>query len=243
MTAIDRPHLVRAIDLRVGEPLGLTPDLAEAVAAHWRAATAANPALWNGSAFLFEAVAIVDGVFSARARPTNFATLLYRLRVGFERPATAHVFPVAAVTSRDGRLLIGRQGRDGANAGLVYPPSGSFDAMDVVDGRLDPVANMRRELAEEVGLDLDAFPADRRWWALPSGVGRVALVRRHRSALTTEALRAHAVAGQATARDDEIDRIDLVGGADRLADEATVPYVPLLLDLIAAERRDPETLP
>lgn len=243
MTGIDRPHRISAIELTVGDPLALDVELAESVAAHWRAAVAANPALWNGSAFLFERPAIVDGVFSARARPTDFATLLYRLRVGFARPATAHVFPVAAVTSRDGQLLVGRQGRGSANAGLAYPPSGSFDATDVVDGRLDPVANMRRELTEEVGLDLDAFPADEQWWALPSGIGRIALVRRHRSPLPAAALRAEALAGRAAASDDELDHIDLVGGETRLAEPATVPYVPLLLDLIAAERRASETVP
>ncbi len=241
MTAVDRPRRLIAIDLVVGEPLGLDPDLADAVADHWRDATTANPALWNGSAFLFEQVAIVDGVFSARARPTDFATLLYRLRVGFDRPATAHVFPVAAVTSRDGRLLVGRQSAASANAGLAYPPSGSFDAADVADGRLDPVANMRRELTEEVGLDLDAFPADVGWWALPSGRDRVALVRRHRSPLAASALRAEAIARRASAVDDELDRIDLVGRDDVAAGLVTVPYVPLLLDLIAADRRDTET--
>jgi len=242
MTGIDRPHRISAIELTVDEPLVLDPGLGEAIAAHWRAAVAANPALWNGSAFLFEEIAIVDGVFSARARPTDFATLLYRLRVGFAHPATAHVFPVAAVTSRDGHLLVGRQGRRNANAGLAYPPSGSFDASDVVDGRLDPIANMRRELTEEVGLDLDAFPADPQWWALPSGAGRVALVRRHRSALAAEALRAEAIAGRARASDDELDHVDLIGAENRLVEPATVPYVPLLLDIIAAERRATETV-
>lgn len=233
MITLDRPTRLVGIDIAVATPLALDADERGAVEAHWRAAVADNPSLWNGSAFLFEEATIRDGVFSAVARPTDFATLLHRLRVGLPRRATAHVFPVAAVTSRDRRLLVGRQAGGSANAGLRYPPSGSFDADDVVGGRLDPVVNMRRELAEEVGLDLDAFEADPHWWALPSGPGRVALVRRHRSPLDAATLLSRLTTGGDP--HDELDRVDFVEIDAPLALADTVPYVPLLIGLLAAE--------
>lgn len=233
MIELDRPVRLDAVDIAVSpRRFDLDEDEGAAVAEHWRAAVAASPALWNGSAFLFEAPSIRDGVFAATARPTDFATLLFRLRVGLPRHDTAHVFPVAAVTSRDRRLLVGRQAPGGANAGRAYPPSGSFDADDVVGDRLDPVANMRRELAEEVGLDLDAFAADVDWWAIPSGAGRVALVRRHRSGLPAEALLAAIAAGPGDPHG-ELDRVDFVGYDPPFALVDTVPYVPLLAGLFA----------
>lgn len=235
MIRLDEPTPIDAIDITVaGAPLVLDADERADVEAHWRAATAASPALWNGSAFLFEAPAIRDGVFSAIARPTDFATLLFRLRVGLPRRDTAHVFPVAAVTSRDRRLLVGRQAAGGANAGRAYPPSGSFDADDVIDGRLDPLANMRRELTEEVGLSLDDFAADPSWWAIPSGTGSIALVRRHRSRLDGDALLA-VVAAAAADPHGELDRVDFVGYDAPLDLVDTVPYVPLLAGLLAAD--------
>lgn len=234
MTGIDRPIRLSRIDIVVAdEPLRLAADERRAVEAHWARAKADNPALWNGAAFLFETIALRDGAFSAVARPTDYATLLLRLRVGLPGRATAHVFPVPAVTSRDGRLLVGRQSSSTANAGLRYPPSGSFDADDVVDGRLDPIANMRRELAEEAGLDLAALTPDPSWWALPSGEGRIALTRRFRSPLDADALAATIADRVEIGPDGELDQIDFLDPRRPLALSSTVPYVPLLLDLLA----------
>ncbi|MCE1236508.1 MAG: hypothetical protein LWW93_09135 [Hyphomicrobiales bacterium] len=234
MTAIERATRLTRVDIVVAlEPLRLTDDERRAVEAHWARATAANPALWNGSAFLFEAITIRNGGFSAVARPTDYATLLHRLRVGLPGRATSHVFPVPAVTSRDGRLLVGRQSATTTNAGLSYPPSGSFDADDVIDGRLDPIANMRRELDEEAGIDLGDLTPDPEWWALPSGEGRIALTRRFRSALDAAALGAAIAKRVTVGPDGELDRIDFLDPARPLAAATTVPYVPLLLELLA----------
>ncbi len=229
--ALDRPLRFASVDLGVtDEPLELEASERDAVAAHWRAAQAANPALWNGSAFLFDRVEARGATLSARARPTDFATLLHVLRGGLAERGFRHLFPVAAVTSRDGRLLVGRQSATTANAGLSYPPSGSFDHEDRRDGRLDPIANMHREVFEEVGFRLAACAADDGWWVLPSGAGRLALVKRHRFPLDAAALTA-----AIEVRDGELDRLRMVAFDDPLALEASVPYVPRLLALLAAD--------
>lgn len=243
MSAIERPVRVAEIDIVVGAPPALDAAEKAAIAAHWDAAIAANPALWNGSGFVFEAPAIRGATFRAVARPTDFATQLYRLRVGLPRHDLFHLFPVAAVTTRDRRLLLGRQAGTTANAGISYPPSGSFDADDVVAGRLDPIVNMRRELAEEVGLDLDALEAAPGWWVIPSGPRTIALVRPHRTGLVAADLAARIDAARIAMGEDELDRIDLSPLDAPLELAATVPYVPLLVDLLAAEERASETPP
>jgi len=243
MIELDRPIRVAEIDIVVGDPLALAAAEQAAIAAHWDRAVAANPALWNGSGFVFEAPAIREATFHAVARPTDFATQLFRLRVGLPGHDLFHLFPVAAVTTRDRRLLLGRQAGTTANAGLSYPPSGSFDADDVVAGRLDPIGNMRRELAEEVGLDLDALQATAEWWVLPSGERTIALVRPHRAGLAAADLAARIDAARSAAGEDELDRIDFPSLDAPLALAATAPYVPLLVDLLAAEEPASETPP
>lgn len=229
--SLDHPMRFEALDLRVAtDPLTLEAAERDAVTAHWRKAVDANPALWNGSAYLFDRVEARGPVLTARARATDFATLLHVLRGGLGERDLHHLFPVAAVTSRDGRLLVGRQSTTTANAGLNYPPSGSFDRDDHFEDRLDPIANMRRELYEEVGFRLDDCAPDPAWWAIPSGAGRLALVKRHRSPLDAADL-----AASVAARDGELDRIRMVAFDDPLALEATVAYVPHLLMLLAAD--------
>ena len=243
MSDLAQPVRVARIDIAVGPPLDLAPEERAAIDRHWAETVAANPALWNGSAFVFEDVAITDAGFTATARPTDFATQLFRLRGGLADRALHHVFPVPAVTSRDRRLLLGRQAATTANGGLSYPPSGSFDADDVVEGRLDPVRNLRRELAEEVGLDIDDLEAAPGWWVIPSGAGRIALVRRHRSPLDGAAILARISMETDPHGAVELDAVDLVRFDDPLAFPATVPYVPLLAALLATEAPAPEIHP
>lgn len=233
MILFERPTRFAAIAIRIAPtPLDLGADHREAVARHWRTTTAANPALWNGSAFLFDHLEARGDTLHARAWATDYATLLHRLRGDFVGAAFHHVFPVAAVTTRDHRLLVGRQSAKTANAGLSYPPSGSFDADDRAGDRLDPIANMRRELHEEVGLRLDDLEAEAGWWAIGSGAGKLALVKRYRSRSSAADLRAEIGAHDG---DGELDRIRTVAFDDPLALEASVPYVPRLLALLAAD--------
>ena len=243
MIPLDRPIRVARIDIAVGPPLDLDPEERAAVDRHWAATVAANPTLWNGSAFVFEDVAITEDGFRATARPADFATQLCRLRGGLPDRRFHHVFPVAAVTTCDRRLLLGRQAGTTANAGLSYPPSGSFDADDVLDGRLDPLGNMRRELAEEVGIDIADLEADPAWWVIPSGVGRIALVRRHRSGLDAADLSARIAIGADGHGAVELDAVAFVPFDAPLALPATVPYVSLLVALLASEDFAPEIRP
>ena len=231
-SALSLPCPVEAIDLEITAPLA--PDAAEraAVEAHFARMRATNPDLWNGSFFLFEGVALAAGRFSALARPTDYATFLHWRAAGYPGEARTHVFPVAAVTTADDRLLVGVMGRTTANAGLSYPPSGSFDHDDVVGDRLDPVANMVRELGEEVGIDAGRLAPDPGFTVLRSGPGRLALVKRWRTSATAAELGAEITDHLGGDGHQELGGFDFLPFDRRLAAEATVPYVDTLLRLL-----------
>ncbi len=228
---------VERIDLDVAAPLALDAARRAAVAEHFAAVTAANPKLWNGPFYLFEAVRIEGDAFRATARPTDYATFLHWRGLGFPGDAHTHVFPVPAVTTADDRLLVGVMGRSTANAGLAYPPSGSFDHLDEAGGRLDPVANMVRELGEEVGLDAADLVPEPGFVVLASGPGRLALVKRWRTPLDAVGL-AEAIAEHIDREPDpELGGFDFVPFHWRLDAAKTVPYVNTLLRLLEDEAR------
>lgn len=229
------PRRVARVDLPVAAPLRLAPERASAVRDHFAQAQAANPRLWNGPFYLFDDPRIADGGFVAEGRATDFATFLEWRAGGYRAGGEAHVFPVAAVTTTDRRLLVGAMGGGTANAGLSYPPSGSFDPHDLVDGRLDPVANMVRELGEEAGLDPSAFTAEDGFTVIGSGIGRLALVKRFRAPMTAAELAAIIAAHLATDADPELAGFDFLPFTTRLAPERTVPYVNVLLSLLEGE--------
>lgn len=232
---IDRP--VEHIDLAVAAPLELEADRRAAVEAHFAGLAEKNPALWNGPFYLFDDIALDGATFRATARATDYATFLLWRSEGFPGPHHTHIFPVPAVTTADGRLLVGVMGRQTTNAGLAYPPSGSFDPGDLVDGRLDPVANMLRELEEEAGVVAATLTASPGFTVLDSGSRRIALVKRWRSALTSTELAREIAAHIGRESDPELGGFDFLPFDRRLDERMTVPYVNTLLGLLEAEDR------
>lgn len=233
----ETPIRVRSAMIEVGRaPPAPAVEERAAIEARWAREQAANPALWNGSFFLFERVAVIDGRLEARAAPTDFATFLHWRAITAPDDRLAHVFPVGAVTTADDRLLLGVMGPTTSNAGLAYAPAGSFDADDLVGVRLDPIANIERELAEETGLDAAELPADPGWVLIGSGPRRLAMVQRRRSRATAAELRARIDAHLARERHPELAAVRFVPIGETLPEAETVPYVNRLLKHLAEER-------
>jgi 8-oxo-dGTP pyrophosphatase MutT (NUDIX family) len=131
----------------------------QAIARHWRDETRANPDLYDGHMMLGRAAALSGRRLQVAVRRVDFSTFLYWRR---HQPVegVCHVFGCPVIVSRDGAVLAIRMAGHTANAGRIYCPSGSLDEGDVVQGRCDMKRNMRREVLEETGLDLDDADAE-----------------------------------------------------------------------------------
>jgi 8-oxo-dGTP pyrophosphatase MutT (NUDIX family) len=228
-----------AVDLVIRrEPLDFGADAPERIAARWAAITAANPHIWNGPFFLFDRLTIEGGAFLAEGGETDYASFLAWRDTAPPAEPFRHIFPVGAVVTGDGRLMVGRMGPRTANPGRLYPPSGSFDPADLVAGpdgvrRLDPAANILREIGEETGLDGQHFAPDPGWLAIGSGPARFALVKVYRTAepaaLLEEAIAAH----MAAEADPELDGVIFAPLGRPLDPVLSVPYVNVLLAALA----------
>lgn len=143
---VDRPH-----------PFELANE--SAIAANWEREIAANPALFNGTMVLLSRLAYRDGQLEGRCHAVNYATMLHWRRnkgvAGIE-----HFFAFPVLVSRDGALVAIRMGKHTANPGMVYFAAGSFEPEDFIDGQVDAVGNMSREVREETGLDIAAVLTD-----------------------------------------------------------------------------------
>lgn len=146
---------VDLVDVRL-QP-GLHPYTSEheaAIADDWLREKAANPALFDGEVILLSDLSYRDGGLVGACHVSRFSTFLY-WRKNREKSAAEHVFAHAVLVSSDNALVAIRMGQNTANAGRVYFAAGSFEPMDFRDGQVDIEANMRREVGEETGIDLD----------------------------------------------------------------------------------------
>ena len=160
------------------------------IAAHFAAKQAQTPALWNGRVLLVNEWSVTSHVLRGTYFATNFADFLAWRDWDFPDRSVVNCFAMGAIRTADGAFVLGVMSAHTANAGKIYFPAGTPEPDDVVDGHVDLVGNIAREVAEETGLTAADFEPEAGWTAVVDGQ-RMALVR---------VLRAYANADQLEAR-------------------------------------------
>lgn len=133
--------------------------LRDEVPATWGRLLAANPRLWDGRILGVSGVGggpptVEDGVLHGEAREDSFSAFMTWRDLGFPEIGVRNLFGSAVVITADGAVLLGKMGEWTANAGQIYPPAGSLEPRDIVDGRVDVFGSVAQELNEETGLEV-----------------------------------------------------------------------------------------
>lgn len=145
--------------------------------------------LWNGRVLMLRDYNVRDGTLRGSCFETDYASFLAWRDWGFPDPAVFNIFPCSALRGVDGAFVTGEMAASTAAAGQISFPCGTPDLDDILQGGvLDVARNLRRELMEETGLDIDEFKTDS-GWTLVRDRGFFALMKRVGSQLSAEALR------------------------------------------------------
>jgi hypothetical protein len=177
---IPRGRIVPLGDIRLELAAGRHPfevGREAAIAATWQREFAANPNLFDGELLLFSALAVENGSLVGRAHTVRYSTFLH-WRSLRPVPGAEHLYAHAMLVSSDGILIAARMAGTTVNAGQAYFASGSFEPVDAAGGLLDPHANMRREVLEETGLDIDGARREAGFQFLSMPTGNV-IARRY----------------------------------------------------------------
>jgi 8-oxo-dGTP pyrophosphatase MutT (NUDIX family) len=159
------------------------------IEAHFAALRRNKPALWNGRVLLMHRYALSGDTFRGGYLETDYASFLAWRDWGFPDRSVWNCFGMGAVRSSDGAFLVGVMGAHTANAGQIYFAAGTADPDDVVEGAVDLAGSVRRELAEETGLDAGRMDAEPGWHAVFAGP-RIAMMKVLRAGESAETLRA-----------------------------------------------------
>jgi 8-oxo-dGTP pyrophosphatase MutT (NUDIX family) len=160
------------------------------IAAHFAAKQAQTPALWNGRLLLVNEWSAAGGRMRGTYFETDFADFIAWRDWGFPDRSVMNCFAMGAIRTADDAFVLGVMGVNTANAGKIYFPAGTPEPLDVVNGHVDLVGNIAREVAEETGLTDADFAPELGWTAVVDGQ-RMALMR---------VLRTHAPANELQAR-------------------------------------------
>ncbi|HTP92089.1 MAG TPA: NUDIX hydrolase [Xanthobacteraceae bacterium] len=159
-----------------------------AIARHFVALQQKHSGVWNGRVLLMHRFAIGEGRLHGACFETDYASFCAWRDWDFPDPAVANVFAAAALRSADGAWLLGEMGSSTANGGRIYFPCGTPEPADIAaDGTLDLAGSVRREFAEETGIDISELKAVSGWSVV---IDRcyVALIKRLTSPLNADEL-------------------------------------------------------
>ncbi len=213
---------IDALDLRfVPKPWAFAEERREKIAAYFKRLE--RPGVWNGRTLLMHRHEIAGTMLRGSFFETDYASFLAWRDWGFPDPAVKNCFGLAAVCTSDNAFLTGVMGAHTANAGRVYFPGGTLDPTDLVGGRVDLEASMRRELTEETGLRPDDFDIEPGWHATPAGP-RLGLIKVLRSRETAAILRECVLAHLAQEETPELSDIRFVSDPGDL-DPQMPPFV------------------
>lgn len=172
------------------------------IAENWQAEVATNPALFNGRVLLHTSLGLVGKRLVGACNEVDYSTLMYWRR-NRSSMAAEHAFANSVLISKDNALIVIRMGKHTASPNLVTFAAGSFEAEDLVDGRVDVDANMIREVREETGILLSSSQRES-GYLLFSNNGATAIMRRYWLDDTAENVAQMIDAFVATEKDPEI---------------------------------------
>jgi 8-oxo-dGTP pyrophosphatase MutT (NUDIX family) len=177
--------------------------------AYFAALQREKPEIWNGRVLLLHHQVVRNGAFRGDYLETDYASFAAWRHWGWPDAGVCDCFGAAAIATADGAFLLGVMAPHTFNAGSIYFPCGTPGPEDIVNGKVDLEFSLRRELAEETGLDAAELAAEPGWFTVVDGP-RIAQIRLLRSRHSAEKLRARVLAHLAREQQPELSDILVV---------------------------------
>jgi 8-oxo-dGTP pyrophosphatase MutT (NUDIX family) len=193
---------------------------------NWKREVEANPALFDGQMVFFRRFHLSGDTVHGEGHVVGYSGFLWWRRQ-VDRDGGIHAFAYPVLAGSDGALVAITMGPHTANPGQVYFAAGSLEPQDVVDGRCDLEANMRREVLEETGLDLAACRTGQGYHALRLD-RTIVICKLYFFDITADEISARISEHIATGKDDEICGAVVIRSADPTAYRYNAAMLPVI---------------
>jgi hypothetical protein len=197
-----------------------------------------QPGLWNGQVLLMHRYTISNRVLRGSCFITEFASFLAWRDWNYPDSNIRDFFAAAGLCAADGAYLLGEMGLHTSRAGLCYFPCGTPEPADLdINGDLDLVVNLRRELREETGIELKELQAEP-GWTLVHDRGILALIKRLTALESADQLRSRILCHLASEHLPELNDIHIVNGPADI-DHRIAPFVVAYLQNVWRDASGP----
>lgn len=150
--------------------LNVPEETKENIKRFWDKLVTENPNLFNGENHCVENIIEHDGFIEMKAVRTNYATYMYSEKVGLPNKdfKIIHLWSGILLETKDNYYVIGEMGENTVVPGWLQIPGGGTSDEDINGDKLDISANLKRELKEELNLDLSNIPYEMKYLETPS---------------------------------------------------------------------------
>lgn len=135
----------------------LPKDLKEKIEIFWKNAVKENPNLYNGEDYVVEEVTETGEKIEMTVVKTDYAHYLYDERVGIQEERYKCCSPWGGILllTKDNYFVIGEMNNTTSIPYCLQISGGGIDIADIKSGIIDINSNIKRELKEELNLNLD----------------------------------------------------------------------------------------
>ena len=147
----------------------LSKDIKEKIEIFWKKAVEENPNLYNGPDYTIEKIEENENEIKMIATKTNYAHYLYDERVGIKDKEYKCNVPWGGIIleTKDNYLVLGEMDEKTSVPHCLQIPGGGIDKKDICNGIINVSQTIKRELAEEIKLNLDDIKYEIKYKEIP----------------------------------------------------------------------------
>ena len=164
-------RIIKPIKIEYTEKnINLPENLREKIQEFWKDAILETPTLYDGEDFAVEEFKETDNEIIMKIAKTDYSHYLYDERVGINNEKYRCIKPWSGILllTSDNYWVFGQTSENTSFPNGFQIFGGGIDKKDISEMKVDLVQNLRRELKEEVNLDLDKIKYEFQYIEFPS---------------------------------------------------------------------------
>ena len=164
-------RIVKSINLEyTGQNINLPKDLNDKIEDFWSKAIIETPTLYNGEYFAVEEVTETENEIIMKVSKTNYAHYLYDERIGINAEKYRCICPWSGILliTNDNYWVFGQASEKTSFPNGFQISGGGIDKKDIYNTEIDLTKNLKRELKEEMNLNLDEIKYDFQYIEYPN---------------------------------------------------------------------------
>ena len=151
-------EMTKTINLQyTGQTINLPKDLKEKIQEFWDLAIKETPTLYNGEYYAVEEVEETENEITLRVLKTSYSHYLYDERTGIDDEQYRCNIPWSGILllTNDNYWVFGQASKKTSFPNGFQISGGGIDKKDIYNTKIDLTQNLKRELKEEMNLNLD----------------------------------------------------------------------------------------